>query len=460
MAVQSIPGIMNTAILYDLENLVGGWGDRSFAALVDLGDLITRVRKMRMIGGIAVERAYTNWKLPPWSVIRVVSQFGVEPIQMYSFGFGNTANASDLMLAVDAIELVISHPGINRVVIVSGDGGFAPLLNRLRNHGKLVGGAGYSNTTARVLRPLCHEWLDLGPAAQPAPGPASQRPTSRSVGGQPALPLLGPPAMPVASAGTSQPALRAQVAEVVPAPTTLRTAQDAFAYAQQVVHAVAAAPAAQADLLGRGVEVSVFLDAFRSRVEGFAPTWTGYASSVELLRAAAVGTVVRLIANGATYRVLAREAEPPNGYDEVTDPEQPHQPHTVDNYRQLLARAKPPLTPQPRLPTPTVLARVFDHLAQSPPEVDPIPDVRVWLMETLGLSQDDARAATATLQAARLIHQATDEESDPRHTTGWRFAQAGPDVMRQAVADLVRVRLAQLLLDPDPQVTETLLDQL
>lgn len=456
MAAQRIPGTMNTAILYDLENLVGGWGERSFASLVDLGGLITRVRKMRMIGEIAVERAYTNWKLPPWPVMKVVSQFGVEPIQMHSFGFGNTANASDLMLAVDAMELVISHPGITRVVIVSGDGGFAPLLNKLRSHGKLVGGAGYSNTTAGVLRPLCHEWLDLGPTPQNAAGPTAQRPTSRHIVSQPSLPPPAPPAVPVQPANR----LLAEVTGAVPAPASLRTARDAFAYAQQVVRAVAVAPAAQAELRGRGVEVAVFLAAFKSQVEGFAPTWTGFPSSVELLLAAAAGTTVRLVVKDPTYRVLARDAEPPDGYQLVPDPEQPFQPHTVDNYRQLLARAKPPLTPQPRLPTPTVLTRVFDHLAQSPPNVDPIPDVRTWLMDALGLSQDDARAATATLQAARLITLATDEESDPTQTTGWRFSQAGAQNMRQAVADLVRARLAQLLLDPDAEVIEALLDQL
>jgi len=49
-----------TAILYDIENLIGGYGNADMLSSLSLKDVYEEILK-KDIGQIAIQRAYANW---------------------------------------------------------------------------------------------------------------------------------------------------------------------------------------------------------------------------------------------------------------------------------------------------------------------------------------------------------------------------------------------------------------
>lgn len=79
---------------------------------------------------------------------------------------GTGKNASDILLALDAMELLLSG-GINRFVIASSDGDFTHLAMRLREKGAKVIGTGEAKAPDS-FRASCSEFVEIaGPKASP-----------------------------------------------------------------------------------------------------------------------------------------------------------------------------------------------------------------------------------------------------------------------------------------------------
>jgi hypothetical protein len=77
-------------------------------------------------------------------------------------------------MAVDAMETLIVHPEISVFVLVSGDGDYSPLVQRLREFGKWVVGVGTEANASRKLVSVCSEYkywgtlvTEVEPAARP-----------------------------------------------------------------------------------------------------------------------------------------------------------------------------------------------------------------------------------------------------------------------------------------------------
>ena len=99
---------------------------------------------------------------------------GVDLIQVARVGIQNK-NAADIRMAVDAMETLIVHPEISVFVLVSGDGDYSPLVQRLREFGKWVVGVGTEANASRKLVSVCSEYkywgtlvAEVEPAARPA----------------------------------------------------------------------------------------------------------------------------------------------------------------------------------------------------------------------------------------------------------------------------------------------------
>lgn len=112
-------------------------------------------------------------------------------------------NATDLALAIDAVELVLRQP-VDEVVLVSSDRDFAPLIVRLRELGCRVVGFGQHGKTAQdverdYLR-VYDEFHVLGAARPSARGTASKavaKPRVAKSAARPAKPaVVAPPAPP------------------------------------------------------------------------------------------------------------------------------------------------------------------------------------------------------------------------------------------------------------------------
>ncbi len=151
----------DTAIFYDIENLMGGYGKSEMLETLSLKKIHNKIQALD-IGDISVQRAYANWSTPSLGVLRDdIVELGINPVQMFGFGRGPDKNASDIHLVIDAMDIACNRPFIKNFIIVSGDGGFSPLAQQLHEYGKRVIGCSYQRITNRVLESVCDDFIWL-----------------------------------------------------------------------------------------------------------------------------------------------------------------------------------------------------------------------------------------------------------------------------------------------------------
>jgi hypothetical protein len=132
----------DTVVLFDVENLLGHpnrW--KEAATELSFGDILAQLRldESGLIGQFAVSRAYANWGLSALSTLRrEMTEYGVEPRQIFAFDTAGKKNAADIELVIDALDLAYSRAGILTFVLVTRDGGFSSLGRKLHELGKAV----------------------------------------------------------------------------------------------------------------------------------------------------------------------------------------------------------------------------------------------------------------------------------------------------------------------------------
>jgi hypothetical protein len=129
------------AVLLDFENLVFGLAHHHGSDhVVEAACIPALCALARELVQPAVRRAYGDWR------VRDLNQFQLE---LYRGGFeivqvlgrlnpGSRKNASDIRLAVDAVELALQAPHLRRFVIASGDRDMIEIVRCLQKHGREV----------------------------------------------------------------------------------------------------------------------------------------------------------------------------------------------------------------------------------------------------------------------------------------------------------------------------------
>ncbi len=110
------------------------------------------------VGRIIVKRAYADWSKAAGRTDRML-ELGIEA-KHYFRAPGSGKNASDICLAIDAIELMYRTP-VDTFVIVSSDTDFVPLVSTLRAAGKMVIGAGRRGAVSPALVNSCDRYVYL-----------------------------------------------------------------------------------------------------------------------------------------------------------------------------------------------------------------------------------------------------------------------------------------------------------
>ncbi len=148
----------NVAILYDIENLVGGYS-LQYLSEISLKNILLKLKEMGL-NNIAIQKAYADWSNIKLSKLKWdISDLGIEPIQMFGFSKGMTKNASDIQLVIDAMEILYTKDFIDTFVIVSGDGGFSTLVKKISEYGKRVIGCAYSSTANQIFTKVCDDFI-------------------------------------------------------------------------------------------------------------------------------------------------------------------------------------------------------------------------------------------------------------------------------------------------------------
>lgn len=140
----------NAALLIDFDNVT--MGIRS-----DLSKELKHLLGSDIIKGkVAVQRAYADWRRYP-QYIAPLSEASVDLIFAPAYG-SSKKNATDIRLAIDALELVFTRPEIGTYILLSGDSDFSSLVLKLKEYGKYVIGVGMRQSSSDLLVQNCDEY--------------------------------------------------------------------------------------------------------------------------------------------------------------------------------------------------------------------------------------------------------------------------------------------------------------
>ncbi len=161
MAAPVVPGTYvhapNAALLIDFDNVTLG-------IQKDLGKELRNLLSSEIIKGkVAVQRAYADWRRYPQYVVSL-AESSIDMIMAPAYG-SSKKNATDIRLAIDAMELVFTRPEIGTFILLSGDSDFSSLVMKLKEYGKYVIGVGIRESASDLLVQNCDEYYSYNSLA-------------------------------------------------------------------------------------------------------------------------------------------------------------------------------------------------------------------------------------------------------------------------------------------------------
>src|SRR2546430_2966896 len=147
----------NAALMIDFDNV-------TMAIRSDLQTELKRLLQSEIIRGkVAVQRAYADWRRYPQYIVPL-SESSIDLIFAPAHG-ANKKNATDIRLAIDALELVFTRPAIGTFILLSGDSDFSSLVLKLKEYGKYVIGVGIRESSSDLLIQNCDEYYSYNELA-------------------------------------------------------------------------------------------------------------------------------------------------------------------------------------------------------------------------------------------------------------------------------------------------------
>ena len=147
------------AIFIDVQNLYHS-AKNLYQARVNFREILKTATAGRMlIRAMAyVVKTKTGEEKPFFDALVAIGiETRVKDLQEY---YGGLKKADwDVGIAVDAIK---ASPGVDVVVLISGDGDYVPLVDYLQNHGNRVEVLAFGKSTSTKLREAADEFIDLG----------------------------------------------------------------------------------------------------------------------------------------------------------------------------------------------------------------------------------------------------------------------------------------------------------
>src|SRR5580700_8893565 len=147
----------NAALLIDFDNVT--MGIRS--------DLQTELRNLLasdiIKGKVQLRRAYADWRRYP-QYVTPLAEASIDMIMAPAYG-SSKKNATDIRLAIDALELVFTRPEIGTFILLSGDSDFSTLVIKLKEYGKYVIGVGIRESSSDLLVMNCDEYYSYNALA-------------------------------------------------------------------------------------------------------------------------------------------------------------------------------------------------------------------------------------------------------------------------------------------------------
>ena len=140
----------HAALLIDFDNVTMGMRSdlsKELKTLLD-SDVIK--------GKVSVQRAYADWRRYPQYIVPL-SEASVDLIFAPAYG-SSKKNATDIRMAIDALELIFIRPEIGTYILLTGDSDFSSLVLKLKEYGKYVIGVGIQESSSDILVQNCDEY--------------------------------------------------------------------------------------------------------------------------------------------------------------------------------------------------------------------------------------------------------------------------------------------------------------
>lgn len=135
----------SVAILIDYENVSG-------AGFGSVWSIVEDIAETEHVG---IVRAYANWH----KLSKARSEFEAKGVLPTTNNSGK--NSADIQLATDALSIAYEKPAIYKIVIVSGDRDFTPVVRRIRSLGRCVWGYGTVGVSSELLKKVCDNFFVL-----------------------------------------------------------------------------------------------------------------------------------------------------------------------------------------------------------------------------------------------------------------------------------------------------------
>jgi uncharacterized LabA/DUF88 family protein len=323
----------NTAILYDVENLIGGYGRADMLTNLSLKDIHNEILK-KDIGKISIQRAYANWSDPRLNILRGdIIELGIEPVQMFGFGRGPQKNASDIQLAIDAIDIAFTRKTVEIFIIVSGDGGFSALAKKLHEYGKMVIGCAFAKTANRVFEAVCDDFIWIE-----EPRDEYSQAKGATDFTDPILIEFSKKFKPVNAKG-----------------------KESVEKALEILNFFDENKEASYLLKNTGINISIFSQALSYRIIDFNYMTLGFTKFVDFIRYVTLKSRIKLIHNPPSEYRLIYQNSSVRGYEDVEPITSIGEIHTSENYKLLLSKGNPVF----KLPPAEVFLSLAHHLSEN-----------------------------------------------------------------------------------------------
>ncbi len=125
--------------------------------------MLHSVKPMAPAGKVAVQRAYADWRRYPQYIVPL-AESSIDMIMAPAYG-SSKKNATDIRLAIDAMELVFTRPEIGTYILLSGDSDFSSLVMKIKEYGKYVIGVGIRESSSDLLVQNCDEYYSYNALA-------------------------------------------------------------------------------------------------------------------------------------------------------------------------------------------------------------------------------------------------------------------------------------------------------
>jgi len=423
----------NTAIFYDIENLLKGYSfSQQMIANLSLKEILEAIRQTGKIGQIAVQRAYANWSDPRLAIMRgEINELGIDPIQVFGFSREQKKNAADIQLAIEAVDLAHIRPALEVFVIVSGDGGFASLAKKLHEYGKTVIGCSYRSAANKTFQAVCDDFVLI---ADPEEEERQDRASSQVyVSGQPE----------VTDPRNVRLARRVQKVTVI-------SPESIIAKTREILDWYAKDSISRADLLRNGIYLSVVQEAVKYAIPGFQPIRLGFAKFVEYMQFACKGSAFCIARPPNSQVVLALRNSIYSGIEVLPDLDA-RDVHSADTYKSILAMGSPII----RLPSPSDLHVVSAWIVQNPIRGVDLGTAIENTVAGLGgvVSSESVKLALLSLVSAGLFLR----EPEGVPLSEQKLSLQSHIHSQSAIMDLLKAAARQKLIDALSEVKEDVL---